>query len=295
MDTHTLSGSELAPNMDTSMEQGVASQQLQNSDLKADSIMPPPTRQCSFPFIPKELQNQVVRGEYVHLEDFIPDPFTGLRSSGLLLQHDDSGMSGSGSLKLVKPRRQLSNFHQWLTAWSQYERILVNFNGSLYNDLAAYREVIHAAAHKFQWSAVYMYDQCFRAVLANDHSFKYGSIHHDLYVSLLNHDAVNTKVPRCHRCQAYDHKVAHCPFPSEPAMAQAEKSSKRKSILRPHKSIPRPHHPSVRFKRAAFYNRTEVSNNTRTELLATEPSCSQAKPGGFPARFSEPPRQVICA
>ena len=127
----------------------------------------------------------------------------------------------------------IANFHQWLSAWSQYEKVLVNFNYSLYNALSTYRDTIHKASHKFHWSSVYTYDQCFRALLAGTHSFEFGSVDKDLYVTILDSSALNTAVPRCYRCKAYDHKVAMCPFPEAPAKAQATAVSKRKAKKRP--------------------------------------------------------------
>ena len=121
------------------------------------------------------------------------------------------------------PHKPINNFHEWLSAWSWYEKVLVNHNCALYSELSTYREQIHTASRKFIWPAVMQYDQKFRAALAMQHSFAFGTIDHDLYVSTFTADVINPRSPKCYRCQSMEHKVVECPFPTQPAKVQANK------------------------------------------------------------------------
>ena len=94
--------------------------------------------------------------------------------------------------------------------------------------LVTYRETIQAACRKFNWSSVYIYDQKFRAQLAESRYLSYDSIDHDLYVTIFNTDALRSDAIRCFRCKSYDHVVIQCPFPARPA----EKQAKQEVLIR---------------------------------------------------------------
>ena len=181
--------------------------------------IPLPGKKCTFPFISKTLQEKACQGEYIHLGDFSPSLscYTISDSSAIIAQCDNSGV-----ITFNRSRKSISSFHEWLSAWTWYEKVLVNHNCALYNDLSMYKELIHNASRKFLWSAVTIYDQKFRAQLAQTKSFSFGQVDHDLYVATFTHSAVNPRTPRCFRCQSMEHKVAECPFPPAPAKAQAQ-------------------------------------------------------------------------
>ena len=191
----------------------------------SDPTIPPiplPGQKRTFPSISKELQDKAIRGDFIHLGDFSPrlSCYSFTDSTALSAQCDNSGI-----VHFTIPRKSISSFDEWLAAWAWYEKVLVNYNCTLYNELSTYQEVIHNASRKFIWSAVTVYDQKFRASLAENQSFDFGKIDHDLYVSTFTTSAVNPRTPRCFRCQSMDHKVAECPFHAVPAPAQAEKAS----------------------------------------------------------------------
>ena len=117
------------------------------------------------------------------------------------------------SFHRIMPVQGIESICDWIRAWNNYERLLVNSDCRLYHKLVSYRELILACSRKFQWDYVYIYDQRFRALLGAQQSFSFGELDNDLYVTILDKSAVRRDIPRCHRCKSLDHKVAHCPFP----------------------------------------------------------------------------------
>ena len=170
--------------------------------------------------IPKAIQDAAERGDFVHLEQFVP--------SDVYVPHGtvfaDSDIFGQVQWH-TKQAHHIESFDDWLTAWNIFERVLMNKKPNLYNDLATYREIIQHAHHKYKWNSVYMYDKKFRAKLARTQSFKYASLDHDLYTCTLTQAAIRND-KRCLRCKSVYHKVAKCPFPQRPAQGQAQVSSR---------------------------------------------------------------------
>ena len=64
-----------------------------------------------------------------------------------------------------------------------------------------------------------MYDCRFKAMLVNICNFAFGSINHDLYVTVFDSKAVQKDVPHCYRLKSLFDKVVHCPS-SDKAQSQ---------------------------------------------------------------------------
>lgn len=173
-------------------------------------------------FLSPQAKLKAVRGEYIQLEDFLMPEFL-LPSTDLTLKQDSTG-------KLIfhqGAKQKIQNFNDWLRAWNNYERVLMNHDCTLYHSLVSYRELIQNCNRKFMWPAVHVYDQSFRALLAENKSHAFGIIHHDLYTSLLDREAIRPNATRCFRCKSFYHKVMQCPFPTQqpPPQTEAPKNS----------------------------------------------------------------------
>ena len=136
-------------------------------------------------------------------------------------------INGELTLRSQKDFLAINNFNRWLQAWNKYERVLMTHSYTLYHGLATYRERIQQCSKKFYWSAVYAYDQRFRAQLAASRSLDFSSVLHDLYTTIFDPSAVRHDLARCHRCKSIDHTVRQCPFPKaqSPMQNQAPPSS----------------------------------------------------------------------
>ena len=156
-------------------------------------------------FVPSHIRDDAVSGNYVNLEEFLPQEFLSPRNNAITIKHNP------GTDRLVfhhsLPSQPIENLTQWMMAWNNYECVLVNSNSDIYFKLLSYRETILKCSQKFKWTTVYIYDQRFRAKLATTHSFNFDSIDHDLYVTIFDGSAVRSDVPRCHRCKSFYHKV----------------------------------------------------------------------------------------
>ena len=177
-----------------------------------DTRIPLPGEHKEPSFVPSSIRDEAVSGNYVDLNEFLPQEFFKTRdSSNITMTHNP----GTDTIMFHRtmPVQGIETLSDWMRAWNNYERVLMNSDCSLYHELVSYKDLILNCSKKFQWHAVYVYDRRFRAVLGAKQSFSYGLLDHDLYVSVFDQAAVRSDVPRCHRCRSFDHKVAQCPFP----------------------------------------------------------------------------------
>jgi len=160
--------------------------------------------------IPEKPARAAQCGEWVDLVDFLPSFVT------LPMGEIEPVLHVSGNtvaLRQKRPRRVIDGFSTWLSAWNNYEALLVQSDHRLYSRLVRYRQHIQELDRKFRWQAVLVYDCRFRLQLAETKCFDYHQLDKDLYVQILDASAIKPGVPRCHRCRAFDHMVAECPFP----------------------------------------------------------------------------------
>ena len=179
-------------------------------------------------FIPSNIRKDAVSGSYVDLEEFLPSEFFRPRDNAISIRHNP----GTDKLTFHRslPGRPIEDFSDWLAAWNNYERVLLNSDCALYHSLVSYRELILGCTRKFNWPSVYTYDRCFRAKLGATSSLHFDIMDHDLYVSILDSSAVRRDVPRCYRCKSFNHKVSHCPFPrSSRRQRRATRNGRRAS------------------------------------------------------------------
>ena len=159
--------------------------------------------------------------DYVALEQFLPvSPSSAADSTKLHVN--------SNNKVILMPQKyfhEIKSFDTWLQAWNLYERLLVSHDFKLYHGLVTYCTRIQECNKKFKWSAVYIYDQRFRAELAADHSLDFSHVNHDLYIMVLNAVAIRSDIVRCHRCKSTNHTVKVCPFlKAQPPTQQKERS-----------------------------------------------------------------------
>ena len=101
----------------------------------------------------------VRRGEFVNMTDLLP--VGDIPLSGEIEPTIDN--SGKLVFKAKKSSRCIDTFSQWLSAWNNYECLLIEINPSKYAEYARYRSFIQSCDTKFMWPAVYAYDCRFRA------------------------------------------------------------------------------------------------------------------------------------
>ena len=180
--------------------------------------------------IPSSICTAAVSGSYVDLQEFLPREF--------LIPGDTNTITATHNpdTDTLTFHRSLTdngidNITDWMRAWNNYERVLMNNNNSLYQELVSYRDFILQCSRKFKWQCVYIYDQKFRALLAEHPSMRFSMICHDLYVTTLDKDAIRRDAVRCHRCKSFEHKVAYCPFPRSAPRRRKSHHKKQTCLL----------------------------------------------------------------
>ena len=133
-------------------------------------------------------------------------------------------------------KHSIDNFSCWLSAWSIYERVLVEAYPSLYPVLSDYRMFIHKCDSKYQWHAVFAYDCRFRAQLADSQNkYAYNNIDTNLYVTIFDILSVRQDAKVCYRCKSPDHLVTMCPFLTTAKEEKTKKgSTQRQQAKQPH-------------------------------------------------------------
>lgn len=216
------------------------------------AIVPP----ASMPLLSEKLQKSALLGEFVNLSDFLPH--------NDIYHVEQSDPDSDSGRKAQKHRKPIDNFDLWLTAWNNYEALLVAHKPEMYSRALTHRQLIQKCNNKYMWQAVYTYDMRFRAKLAATRSLEFNTIDTDLFVTILDSTAVKQNVQRCYRCKSYDHTVHECPFPPEYPVAKETKAPKAKWNQKSTSSIEK-----------WFHNGQEICNNWQ-QGRCTFPSCKRA-------------------
>ena len=172
---------------------------------------------------PTKLEQSILRGEYVNFIDL-------LKPHKEHVAHGEDAVvvdqEGNLTLQTSRSRCAIDSFSTWLSAWSEYERIIVLANPHRYGEMAKYRCVIHQASRKFIWSAVYAYDFRFRQESARVGGRRFDILDHSLYTTTLDATALRKDAKQCFRSKSFNHETRECPFhPASALETPAQKKS----------------------------------------------------------------------
>ena len=176
--------------------------------------------------ISRKVVESAVRGEYIILSEFLPNPETQIAP-----QHLEASVSENGLIEFKQkaPKKAIESFFAWLTAFTNLEEILVSRKPEIYPKLVAYRRFIQQCDKKYTWPSVRAYDCRYRAELAKQHSLEYQKVDLELFSEIFDAGALkNTR--RCFRCKSYDHVIQRCPFPEAQAMEKEKTGSQTTEI-----------------------------------------------------------------
>ena len=173
---------------------------------------------------------KALQGEYVDLQDFLPIQYTSTA------QHSYESVIEGGNF-VFRPRRKqrIDRFESWLSAWNNYESLLISSMPQHYKAMSAYRVHIQESSQLFLWEKVYEYDCRFRSELGAKLSLSFGDVDSTLYITKLNANAVKPKssssAKSCFRCHSMDHLIGDCPFPARTPLAQNSPAKKAGSYV----------------------------------------------------------------
>ena len=164
------------------------------------------TRESSsiVPTVPRKLLDKITRGEYIELEDLLPEN-VGAGSEPLEL----STANGEGrrvSLNLcVTKKRSIVDFTAWLEAYTIYMACALKHVPFRALELVTYQHIICTANQQFATPAVLGYDRAFRAAVATT-SARWDAIDQSLWSLHL----IRAPRPSCPRCTTH-HSRDRCP------------------------------------------------------------------------------------
>ena len=170
--------------------------------------------------MPESTIKAALNGEFVHLEHFLLNVYVSQDTNNEIQQIFDN--EGNVTYKPKRSKRRINNLQNWLEAWSNYEKLMIEYHGmQLYDIMWRYRKYICDCDKKYNRHAVALYDIRHRCELSRK-SVDFAGINIDLQSQLLDAAAVKAGAARCYRCKSFDHTVIECPFS---AMAPPQKAA----------------------------------------------------------------------
>ena len=130
-----------------------------------------------------KLEQAILRGEFVNFIDLLKSQREHVTQEANAVTLDDRG---NLILQKARPHQTIDSFSTWLSAWFEFEKIIVSAHPERYAELAEYRVVIHKANRKFAWPAVNAYDIRFRQETARSGGRRFDQIDHTLYITTLD-------------------------------------------------------------------------------------------------------------
>ena len=166
----------------------------------------------NLPCVPSRLRDRIVRGEFVDMEDLLPECI-GAEEEDITRIAVDSGRS----VQLVHkpssthvPCRRIHDVASWLEAFTTYTWVRVDLSPELTLPLLAYQATILEANFNYQTDAWLAYDRRFRrAVSVTPQRYQWQTIDPHLWQSCFTSRGRSA----CSRCSLI-HPVPspHCPF-----------------------------------------------------------------------------------
>ena len=151
--------------------------------------------------IDRNLQDKILRGEYIDFSLLLPDSLDRSQSPALQLRYEDSSPGSQGTpLTLVKRKKAvIDTFHKWLDAFTFYMLVIV----------AAYprRSLLTKAVTKFKGLAWLTYDVEFRRRAGYDLSISWDTIDLELWTVTF----CGIAKPHCSVCSCPHHQQDDCP------------------------------------------------------------------------------------
>ena len=168
-----------------------------------------------------DVRKMALSGEFINLSDFMP--LNNMPDSSEL----ETVVSQSGSMYVRprKSRRAIDSFMSWLSAWLNYEALLIAHKPTLYTSLVQYRSFMQSCDKKYLWHAVYAYDCRFRATLATNNSWEFHKSNTDIYITTFETTTVKRGLKQCFRCKSLEHSVQDCPFPAPSSLEENAKKT----------------------------------------------------------------------
>ena len=159
--------------------------------------------------VERNLEEKILRGEYVDLALLLPDNIYQTQAPELQLRLDDSALGPMGSpVTMVRKRKPvIDTFQKWLDAYMAYMLVIVAAYPRRALELIKYQQIISRAVTKFKGMAWLSYDQQFRRRAAYDLSISWDTIDLELWTVTFS----GLAKPHCNFCSSPYHIQDDCP------------------------------------------------------------------------------------
>ena len=202
------------------------------------SIPPPPPRIIlpnqqdrtnTMPAVPHSVLEKIRRGEFIHLDQLLPNnvPSEVSTSYSLSLDSNDTNSTPRISISnsLQNTKNKIFDLFTWLLAWTLFCQVFLIFNPDFAQQLIKYQLFIAQLASSYNFQAWYSYDQAFRLFLANNPGSRWDVCNEDIYNVHLRGAQGRS---RCFSCGGRDHFSASCPkrrMPTSSLSASSQRAS----------------------------------------------------------------------
>ena len=186
-------------------------------------------RTNTMPAVPHSVLEKIRRGEFIHLDQLLPNnvPSEVSTSYSLSLDSNDNNSAPRISISnsLQNTKNKIFDLFTWLLAWTLFCQVFLIFNADFAQQLIKYQLFIAQLASSYNFQAWYSYDQAFRLFLANNPGSRWDVCNEDIYNVHLRGAQGRS---RCFSCGGRDHFSASCPkrrMPTSSPSASSQRAS----------------------------------------------------------------------
>jgi len=171
---------------------------------------PPPIAPTgTIPSLPRKLLDKILRGEFVEMEELLPENVAAARDPVELVTNNDGRNIALNVCSSKK--RSIQDFPAWLEAFVIYMGAIVQVAPHRAHELLSYQYIIMMANQQFATPAVLNYDRAFRTALAGT-SAPWSAINQTLWSLHL----ISSPRPSCPKCVTH-HSRDRCPGQQQPS------------------------------------------------------------------------------
>ena len=156
-----------------------------------------------FPPVPLKLVNKIESGEFVDMDDLLPDKLGSTRPQ----MHDDQ------STTTKSRRRSVTNILEWIQCFSVYIAVITRKQPERIQDLLGYQSRILEAHLEYAGDYWLGYDRRFRLEAAASNNTNWSTIDTNLWSIAFSGKAKST---RCKYCFCITHSSADCNWAPDP-------------------------------------------------------------------------------
>jgi len=178
-------------------------QQVQPPIQPSSQQLPPQYAMQQLPVpVPIELQQQIIKGEYVD--------FAVLLDKTSFTDTAHTTHAHQTTHNATHKPTPITSFSMWMQAWNTYLTVILSHNPARALELVGYQRIITSASHTFPLKAWLRYDGQFRTMAASNPYLRWDQRHQELWYENMSSTTTTQRWP-CPYCGAKNHYPDNCP------------------------------------------------------------------------------------